>query len=188
MLAKSRAQVSSPTTSITEEEGTEKTDVPSLQHPPSESSRRRQILQTAHKALRLLSAQYAIFLSLQKIYRAEGLSGLYSGLEAEVLKGFLSHGLTMVVKEKVHVGVIQLYYLLMSFVRRWPADLDQARQDAGSVAAEAKERAGSVAIEARERAGTVAAEAKERAGNVSVTISEGTKQLVEEGKKVVGGE
>ena len=162
-LAKSRAQVSSPT-SVTEEEGTEKTETPVLQSKPE--TRRQQVLQSAHKALRLLSAQYVIYLSLQKIYREEGLSGLYSGLEAEVLKGFLSHGLTMTVKSKMHVAVIQLYYMLLKLTRRWPSDLQKAQQGASAVVVDATERA----------------------GNVGTTVSEGTKQLVEEGKKVVGAE
>lgn len=164
MLAKSRSQVSSPTTAVTEEEGTEKTETPELREKPR--NRRQQAARSAHKALRLLSAQYAILLSLQKIYQQEGLSGLYSGLEAEVLKGFLSHGLTMMAKEKVHVGVIQLYYFLLRLTRRWPTELHKAQQGANAVATDVRQRA----------------------GNVGATVSEGTKQLVEEGKKAVGAD
>lgn len=167
MLAKSRAQAAS-STNITEEEGTEKGAEPSVsfEKPDSDGPTKRQLKQRAHQALRLLSAQYAIFLSLQNIYRSEGLQGLYSGLEAEVLKGFLSHGLTMMVKEKVHVGIIQLYYALLRLTQRWPAELQKAQAGAQAVAADASARAGAV----------------------GETVSEGTKQLVEEGKKAVGGD
>ncbi|KAF2862070.1 mitochondrial carrier [Piedraia hortae CBS 480.64] len=72
----------------------------------------------------LLGAQYAIFLSLRAVYKAEGLSGLYSGLETEVLKGFLSHGMTMTIKDRAHVGVIESYYFLLKLLRRWPDDLN----------------------------------------------------------------
>ncbi|KAK5112989.1 hypothetical protein LTR85_011011 [Meristemomyces frigidus] len=158
MLAKSRAQAASPT-SITAEEGTEKGDM-------AQPTKQPELKRRARQALRLLSAQYAIFLSLQKIYRSEGLSGLYSGLESEVLKGFLSHGLTMTVKDKVHVGIIQLYYLVLRLTRRWPADLQKAQESAQAAAANATDKAGSMG------------------GNVS----ESAKHLVEEGKKAVGGE
>ncbi|KAK5719421.1 hypothetical protein LTR15_007944 [Elasticomyces elasticus] len=177
MLAKSRAQAGRPTP-INDSEGTEKDaplpKVPGVTVPDSEPSqppsqpKKRDAEITAptaaQKALRLLSAQYAIMLTLRKIYREEGLSGLYSGIEGEVLKGFVSHGLTMMVKERVHVGVIQMYYMLLRMTKRWPAD-------AQKVQAKAHE---------------IATDATERVSNVSVTVAEGAKQLAEEGKKAVG--
>ncbi|TKA75165.1 hypothetical protein B0A55_03988 [Friedmanniomyces simplex] len=177
MLAKSRAQAVTPTP-INDSEGTEKDAplpaVPGVTIPdaepsqPSSEPKKRKAEKTARpsvqKLLRLLSAQYAIALTLRKIYREEGLSGLYSGIEGEVLKGFLSHGLTMMVKEKVHVGVIQMYYMLLRLTKRWPAEAQKMQTSAQAVAADAKERV----------------------GNVSVTVAEGAKQLAEEGKKAVG--
>jgi hypothetical protein len=169
MLAKSRAQAASPT-AVSDAEGTEKTDddPAGLADKPDNASTatRRQLKHRAHQALRLLSAQCAIVLSLQKIYKTEGLSGLYSGLDAEVLKGFLSHGLTMVVKERVHIGVIQLYYLLLKMTKRWPEDLQKAQDGAQAVASDAYERA----------------------ENMGTTVSEGANQAVREGSKLVNGE
>ncbi|KAK0804363.1 hypothetical protein LTR75_007678 [Friedmanniomyces endolithicus] len=165
MLAKSRAQAFTPLP-INDSDDTEK-DAPQPGAPPSGRGNRKAKKTTkssVHKLLSLLSAQYAIMLTLRKIYREEGLSGLYSGIEGEVLKGFLSHGLTMMVKEKVHVGVIQLYYLLLRLTRRWP---DEAQK-------------------VQTKAQAVAAEARERMGNASVTVVEGAKHLAEEGKKAVG--
>ena len=53
--------------------------------------------------------QDTIFHSVVRIVRRDGASALYAGLEAEVLKGFLSHGNTMAIKERVHVIVVWLY-------------------------------------------------------------------------------
>jgi hypothetical protein len=171
-LAKSRAQAKS-STPVPQAEGTKKKaplpeipgvtverteTVEKVQEKAPVSNDSKQKAQTnAQRALRLLNAQYAIFVSLQRIYKEEGIGGLYSGIEGEVLKGFLSHGLTMVVKERAHIGVIQTYYLLLRLSKRWPDD-----------------------------AQSVAAEAKERAENIGVTVAEGAKQALNEGKKVLG--
>ena len=50
--------------------------------------------------------------SVVGIAQAEGPGALYSGLGGEVLKGFLGHGLTMLLKQRVHIGVVQLWGLL----------------------------------------------------------------------------
>ena len=59
--------------------------------------------------------------TLTKIYKQEGPSALYSGLEAEILKGFLGHGTTMAIKQVVHRFVIQLYFTLLKLLRRYPS-------------------------------------------------------------------
>lgn len=195
MLAKSRAQVSRPT-SITEEEGTVKSEF--LGDSSKPTTRKSAASDTTRKALRLLSAQYAILLSLRKIYREEGLQGLYSGLQAEVLKGFLSHGLTMVVKDKVHVAVIQLYYLLLKLSKRWPGDLEKmqeeaktigqdAQQQAVAVGKDVQQRAVAMGKDAQQRAVTVGQEAQQRAENVGVTVVEGAKSLVQHGRDALNG-
>lgn len=151
-LAKSRAQVQ---TSDKQETGvTEKPDAyipPTLDEPELNSTPpRRRLTENLKKALRLLSGQYAIVLSLRKIYKSEGVSGLYSGLEGEVLKGFLSHGLTMVMKDRVHVGVIQLYYVLLKLTRRWPAELQKAQETAAHAVEDVREKAQDTASHAVE--------------------------------------
>ena len=168
-LAKSRAQVSAPT-KIAEAEGTQKNKGETSE--VMEKPRRSQMAAQLMSALRLLSAQYAIVLSLRKIYQTEGVGGLYSGLEAEVLKGFLSHGLTMTMKDRVHVGVIQLYYILLKLTKRWPAELQHA-----------KETAEHGLHKAQETATHAAEELKERAENVGSTVAESGKQIVDGMKK-----
>lgn len=46
---------------------------------------------------------------------------LYEGLDGEVLKGFFSHGITMIVKEAVHRFVIRLYYGIIKLLKRYPS-------------------------------------------------------------------
>lgn len=55
------------------------------------------------------------------IARAEGLGALYEGLGGEVLKGFFSHGFTMIVKQAVHRLIIQLYYVTLKLLKRFPS-------------------------------------------------------------------
>ncbi|KYG40490.1 hypothetical protein M433DRAFT_77885 [Acidomyces richmondensis BFW] len=166
MLAKARAQVSAPAT-ISEAEGTEKTDFDpkGLANKPDDTPAkvRRELKHRSRQAFRLLSAQFAIFLSLRKIYHNEGLAGLYSGLESEVLKGFLSHGVTMTAKDRVHIGVIELYYVLLRITRRWPAELQRAGDGL--------------------KAGT--ADVQARVDSVGETLSQGVKSMANEGKHLL---
>ena len=140
MLAKSRAQAKSTST---EEEGAETGGAPEVLEKSTTlnaTPERRRVKEQLMKAVYIFRAQYAILTTLRKIYNNEGLSGLYSGLEGEVLKGFLQHGITMGLKDSVHVGVIQTYYVLLKLTRRWPQDLQKAKADAKDVAADAQER------------------------------------------------
>lgn len=169
-LAKSRAQIAAPasTSSTTEEsmdsqEKLEKTD-------SSSSPSYAQTKQYARKALRILFsqqiAQLAILKSLRKIYHTEGIIGLYSGLEGEILKGFLSHGFTMLLKETIHVQIIKTYSFLLSLTKRWPKDLQKAQDGASAVAVDARQRA----------------------ENVGETVLEGGRRIVERGKEAIGSE
>jgi hypothetical protein len=180
-LAKSRAQVQAPASNQqTEVDEKRNTPIPiQLDHDKLHQTRtRRKLTETLKKALRLLLAQYAILVSLHKIYQSEGVGGLYSGLEAEVLKGFLSHGLTMVMKDRVHVGVIQLYYALLKVTRRWPAELQKAQAKATHVMEDAKDKVTESTSHAIEQV-------KEQAETVGPSVLENGKSVVESGKSVV---
>ena len=52
------------------------------------------------------------------IARHHGISALYAGLSGEVVKGFFSHGLTMLVKHRIHATVIQLYFVIVKRLQR----------------------------------------------------------------------
>lgn len=95
--------------------------------------------------------------SIVQIARREGVKGLYQGLGGEVLKGFFSHGLTMLMKERIHVVVIQLYYVILKALRRYPSPQE--------LAAEAKEEMKEAVEAGRELVGSASekmAEAMER--------------------------
>ena len=66
------------------------------------------------------AARGTVFSTILHIARTEGLSALYEGLTGEVLKGFFSHGITMIVKESVHKMTIQLYYAILKLMKRYP--------------------------------------------------------------------
>jgi hypothetical protein len=66
-------------------------------------------------------ASSGVFAMVARILQNEGLLALYSGLEFEMSKGFLSHGLTMLLKERIHKVVIQTYYMVLKLLRRYPA-------------------------------------------------------------------
>ena len=54
--------------------------------------------------------------------RSDGIGALYAGLSAEVVKGFFSHGLTMMAKYRIHAFVIQAYFLIVKYLRRLKKD------------------------------------------------------------------
>ncbi|KAL8671485.1 MAG: hypothetical protein Q9168_004020 [Polycauliona sp. 1 TL-2023] len=62
-----------------------------------------------------------VFSTILQIAKAEGPSALYEGLGGEVLKGFFSHGFTMIVKQMVHRFIIQLYYATLRLSKRLPS-------------------------------------------------------------------
>lgn len=145
----------------------------------------------------LFAAQYAVLLSMRKIYQQDGVSGLYSGIEGEVLKGFLSHGLTMMMKDRVHDGVIELYYVLLRLTSSWPGELAAQQDNAAELITDARDRAENVGVTAYEAgksaassltaqansAGSSAIEAgrstasslAERASNIGTTVAEAGK-------------
>lgn len=52
-----------------------------------------------------------VLITIKQIGSAEGVQALYAGLSGEVLKGFFSHGLTMLVKQRIDVLMYSLYFL-----------------------------------------------------------------------------
>lgn len=65
--------------------------------------------------------------TLLGIIEHEGYSGLYEGLELEVFKGFLSHGITMVVKQIVQRFVVKMWYLFGVVMRRYRRKMSASR-------------------------------------------------------------
>jgi hypothetical protein len=103
-LAKTRAQVSSQkpssTTGETSETGKSKTPL---------------------EAKAVQARQRTVFSTIMRIVQTEGLWALYQGLGAEVLKGFFSHGITMLMKDRIHTAIISLYYTVQNALQKAPS-------------------------------------------------------------------
>lgn len=84
-----------------------------------------------------------VFSTIIQIARTEGVGALYEGLNGEVLKGFFSHGITMIIKDIVHKFVIQLYYAMLKLMRRYPSAqelAEMAKNQAETTAANVKDQ------------------------------------------------
>lgn len=83
-----------------------------------------------------------IFSTILHISRTEGPLALYAGLRTELLKGFFSHGITMLTKDAVHALIIRMCYALLVLLKRYPSPEDvlaRAREQAEKLAEGARD-------------------------------------------------
>lgn len=163
-LAKTRAQVSSqkptqPTGETSEFERPEK---------PLRS-----------KAIR--ARQGTVFATILRIAQTEGFLGLYQGLGGEVLKGFFSHGITMLMKERIHTVIISLYYSVLKSMEKFPSS-EELKKMAEDGIEDGKEAVGDAYTKSVE----VAGQAAETVQNVVTQGSQQAQNLYESGKEQVG--
>ncbi|CAP80877.1 Peroxisomal adenine nucleotide transporter [Penicillium chrysogenum] len=96
-----------------------------------------------------------ILSTVATIARTDGILGLYAGLHGEVLKGFFSHGFTMLAKDAVYSFIIKSYYLLLMLGRRYPTPdelIQRAREQAEEYTEIAREGARDLAERTKEGA------------------------------------
>ncbi|KPI40072.1 Peroxisomal adenine nucleotide transporter 1 [Cyphellophora attinorum] len=74
---------------------------------------------SGNKGLKKEIVRETLLSTLMGIVENEGIGGLYEGLGLEMCKGFLSHGITMVVKQAVQRFVVKLWYILSVLSRRY---------------------------------------------------------------------
>ncbi|KAJ8058755.1 hypothetical protein OCU04_011744 [Sclerotinia nivalis] len=163
-LAKARAQVDGSSSSPIDKESVEKfsEDVKDATRNKSKQSAKE-----AQKHLTDVSKQArrkTIIHSILKIYKKEGIGGLYEGIGGEITKGFLGHGLTMLVKDRVHEFIISLYFTVLRLLNRSPSPKE--------IISEAKEKL----IENSENLASKAREKGESALNSLKTAGESTLQ------------
>ncbi|KAL3459440.1 hypothetical protein BJX64DRAFT_279225 [Aspergillus heterothallicus] len=94
----------------------------------------------------------SIISSVIAIARTEGVAALYAGLRGEVLKGFFSHGFTMLAKDAVYAAIVRSYYLVLILTRRYPSPeelLERARERAEEYTEAAREGANNLAEKAQ---------------------------------------
>ncbi|KAF2853840.1 mitochondrial carrier [Plenodomus tracheiphilus IPT5] len=168
-LAKTRAQVSSQKPTATQGETSELKDPTASSHPRSLQARKR-----------------TVFSTILRIAQTEGLWALYEGLGAEVLKGFFSHGITMLMKDRIHSTIISLYYTVVQSLKKLP--------NPGEVAKTATDEAKHVYEQGKEQVSDVYAKGVEVANNaadkVKEAVTEGSQQaqnLAEKGAEHAGG-
>ncbi|KAL4897991.1 mitochondrial carrier domain-containing protein [Aspergillus ambiguus] len=121
-----------------------------------------------------LSLTPSIISNVVSIARTEGVSALYAGLPGEVLKGFFSHGTTMLAKDAVYSAIVQSYYLLLIVLRRYPTPdelVERAREQAEEWAEAAREGARDLAEKARDEAGEAL---HQTVGNAAVDMTSST--------------
>ncbi|KAI8628571.1 mitochondrial carrier domain-containing protein [Xylariaceae sp. FL1651] len=70
------------------------------------------------KAVRTVEklAQQTIFGTVTHLIRTEGVGSLYDGVQGELLRGFFSHGTTMLAKDVVHKLLFKLYFVIIGML------------------------------------------------------------------------
>jgi vacuolar-type H+-ATPase subunit H len=149
----------------------------SITYPFSLAKTRAQALSSSRKAAGVKSSSSVLSAVTPKIVstvgtiaRTEGISALYAGLAGEVLKGFFSHGFTMLAKDAVYASIVKGYYFLLMLFRRYPSPdelIQRAREQAeefGEVAREGARDLVESTKEGAEQALTI------HSGNVNVDI------------------
>ncbi|KAJ4356555.1 uncharacterized protein N0V89_004589 [Didymosphaeria variabile] len=166
-LAKTRAQVSSqkPSQATGPTSETEKSDV---SQSPAVQARQR-----------------TVFSTILRIAKTEGLWALYQGLGAEVLKGFFSHGITMLMKDQIHTVIINLYYLILKSLKQYPSPEEMAKL-ASEQAQDAYEQGKQQAGDAYAKGVVVAESAAGKVQEVVVIGSQQAEELLEKGREVAG--
>jgi hypothetical protein len=132
-----------------------------------EASRFKKLGQETSEQARKIARRSTVFATILEIYRTEGPAALYEGVFGEILKGFFSHGITMIVKEQIHKLIIQTYFLILKTLNKYPSPSELALQ-AGETIQDGAQKAGQMARDGYD--------------NVSNRIGD----LVEDGKSVAG--
>ena len=143
-LAKARTQISSKSVETeSHKEGSNKKE---------ENPRRNFVNSSSTRISHVLDR--TIFGTILRIARTEGMSSLYEGLQGEVLKGFFSHGITMLLKDAIHGLIIRLYLTILRLLKRYPGpnDLVKLAQDRAQDALEFVEQKGQEVVETVETA------------------------------------
>lgn len=156
---------------------------------PSDSSLSEKSSFNSSKRRTNAALQRTIIGTLLEIIHNEGISALYRGLEGEVLKGFFSHGITMLLKDAVHGLIVKLYFAVLRLAKRYPSPDELKRlaiERASSATTYAREIADSLSektVSATEtlnqRGAEVIAGSRKRSKEAATFIAEQSKSAVE---------
>jgi hypothetical protein len=171
-LAKTRAQVSS--------------QKPSQRSGPTSETEK---VEDASDTKTARTRQRTVFSTILRIAQTEGIGALYQGLGAEVLKGFFSHGITMLMKDRLHAAIINLYYVILHSLQKYPSPQELAKTTSDQVKdayGQSKERVGGMYQNGREWVEDAYKHGKEQVGG---TLEHGKDQAdgaYAKGVQVVG--
>jgi hypothetical protein len=169
-LAKARAQTSSKSP-VDKNSAIELKDEAEHAHNKDEVER-------AARDAKNLAKKSTVFNTILHIYRTEGSAALYEGVFGEILKGFFSHGTTMLLKEAIHKIIIQAYYIILKALKKYPSPAEIAAQ-AGSAIQDAGDKAGGMVKEGYENTGDMVQKGYEN-------VSESVGNMVQDGREAVG--
>ena len=158
-LAKARAQTSSKPP-VDKDSAVELKD-------ETENTHNKEEAKKTVKDAKAFAKKSTVFNTVLHIYRTEGPAALYKGVFGEILKGFFSHGITMLLKEAIHKLIIQAYYTILKALKKYPNPAEIAAQATGAIQ-DAGEKAGGMMKEGYEN------------------MSEGVGGLVQDGKEAMG--
>jgi hypothetical protein len=176
-LAKSRSQTSS-------KPPVDKDEANKLKDEAKKTENKAEAQKTAKDA-KAFAKKSTVFHTILDIYRSEGPAALYEGVFGEILKGFFSHGITMLLKEAIHKFIIQAYYVILKALKKYPSPAELTAQAGGAIQ-DAGEKAGELVKEGyenvSERVGSLvqdAGTAGERLGVMGTNATEVAKNTGE---------
>ncbi|KAI0123847.1 mitochondrial carrier domain-containing protein [Xylariales sp. AK1849] len=119
--AKARLQAGVPVESDSETEKEKNGDL--IEVSEDDSAAERNVDQEVDEKLNTTRAvhkfaQQSIFGTVAQIVRKEGVGSLYDGIQGELLKGFFSHGTTMLAKDVIHKLLFKLYLVVAGVLQQ----------------------------------------------------------------------
>ncbi|KAF2431570.1 mitochondrial carrier [Tothia fuscella] len=125
-----------------------------------------------------------VFDTVYQIAQQEGIAGLYQGLGGELLKGYFSHGMTMLIKERIHKIVIRLYYFILDLMQKYPSP-EEIAKSAGQQATNLTGAVGEKMTAAGEAASGMAQKAVEAGKDVASSTQKQASDGLGKGQEVV---
>ena len=76
---------------------------------------------TSSQAAQASKQQGNLLTVIMGIIEVDGLRALYDGVGGEILKGFFSHGIAMLLKETIYKFVVRSFHIMLRITKRYPS-------------------------------------------------------------------
>ena len=126
--------------------------------------------------------QPTIFHTLLTLATTEGPSSLYEGLPLDLLKGFLSHGTTMLLKQSIHSIVLKLYFSLSLLVSSLSYTLSGSKARSKTLLARRRREAAAKGKDYYDMAVDRAGEVAEGVQGIASNVGNAANNVYESGK------